>query len=116
MFNAIQSVTVKDPDMDPVEKAKLEEALTKHLRNLNPTVVRHISTGPVSFSGKGVPFVRPQLDHMLPLAVALGLEKEEGWREAWRKMAREREDLCKLVSLSQISLSLLELCCIKSSP
>lgn len=104
MFNAIQSVTVKDPDMDPVEKAKLEEALTKHLRNLNP-----ISTGPVSFSGKGVPFVRPQLDHMLPLAVALGLEKEEGWREAWRKMAREREDLCKLVSLSQISLSLLEL-------
>ena len=78
-----------------VSKASVDEFLSKAANNVN-----FISSGPMSMSGDRMPFARPTLAEMEPLAKALGLDREGGWVGVWKTMARERDRLCRFVSLS----------------
>jgi len=90
MLRALDNDTQNDP--------KVVAAMRSILSRNGDTL--HISTGPMSMSNKGIlAFARPQMSHMQPLAAALGLDREEGWKEVWRTMDRTRAQLCKMVRL-----------------
>lgn len=94
MNEAILKALEKDQRNDPALVSAAIKILKRDMEK--PSV--HLSTGPMSMSGDRRPWVRPVMSHMDPLAAALGLDKEGGWKEVWRTMDQNRSRLCQLVS------------------
>lgn len=81
----------------------------KQRARANPECINLVHSGPTSWSG-GLPYVKPTIEQFDPLAKALGLDREGGWKSVWKEMEQNRERLCKLVSsLDAHSLSVKEI-------
>ncbi|KAL7409703.1 hypothetical protein BDY24DRAFT_208794 [Mrakia frigida] len=90
----LRNVIINDPSMDPEKKKDLERQIEELVSKQD--FATYTTTGPLSISGNKI-FVRPQLEHMEPLVVALGLGEEGGWKEVWKTMHPNRKRLCELV-------------------
>lgn len=90
----LQQATLEGAQRAGLDRTEAERFIREHADK----DIDYISSGPVTFMPNGLPFVRPQLSHMEPLAKALGLDREGGWVDVWKTMGRERKRLCDLVS------------------